>query len=108
MLNRAVRFCALGLLLVLVAAALSPDALACLRYQKDTTYYAWAPTANPNPGPQDVCCGGPCIISPPQPYDRRAVGGKTVYCEGSITTWGFNPMCGDSETIATACPACSP
>jgi len=108
MLKRVVRFCALGLLLALVGAALSPDAIACLRNRKDTTYYAWAPSDDPTPGPQDVCCGGPCIISPPQPYDYRAVGGKTVDCDGTITTWGFkptNPTC-DEETVTTACPAC--
>lgn len=106
--NRVLRFCALGLVLAFVGAAVSPDALACLRYSRETTFYAWAPSDDPNPGPEDVCCGGPCIVSPPQPYDRRAVGGRTVYCDGSIETWGFNPLCGDSDTIATACPLCEP
>jgi len=106
MLNRVVRFCALGLVLGLVGVALSPAAVACLRNSRTTTYYAWAWTEDSNPGPNEVCCGGPCIISPPQPSDRRAVGGKTVDCNGSITTWGFNPMCGDNEVVTTACPAC--
>jgi hypothetical protein len=104
--SRVIRFGALGILLCLVGVALSPKAIACLNNSRTTTYYAWAPTANSNPGPNDVCCGGPCIISPQQPYDRRAVGGKTVDCDGTVTTWGFNPMCGDNETVTTSCPAC--
>jgi len=108
MLNRVGRFFAVAALLGLVGAALSPEALACLRWSRETTYYAWAPTGNPNPGPQDVCCGGPCIISPPQPYDRRAVGGRTVDCDGTVTGWGFVPMCNDFETVSSPCPDCTP
>ena len=108
MLRRMVRFGAFGIVLCLVGVALSPKAVACLRYSRTTTYYAWAPTANSNPGPNDVCCGGPCIISPPQPYDLRAIGGRTTDCDGVITSWGFNKFCSENQTTSTVCPACAP
>jgi hypothetical protein len=73
----------IALLFVLVALF-----VAAMPIGADTTteYWAWHSRTD-----SDIYCWGPSVMVGPEItnyYEYRQVGGKTVYCDGSESTWG--------------------